>query len=163
MPAGGRAVTRATLVSAAPAACEALPLQIFPIHPDWDCEGNDKWEIGEGQDIVENIDDLIDSIRNAEQRSHIDLPAEDGSIETFATGTQPPPHDMVRRILQASNESHADTPVGDLLHYYRSIIEVWLDRDVTTPSHDEYKVRSGLPFICAGAPRTLQKTDDIEF
>ena len=39
---------------------------------------------------------------------------------------------------------------------------MWLDRDVTTPTHQEYKVRGGLPFICAGASRALQEIDDLE-
>ena len=87
MPAGGRAVTRPNLDCAASAVCGALTLQILPISTDWDCEGNDKWEIGEGMDIVEAMDDLILQVRHAEEPSQVQLPAEDGSPELFSTGT----------------------------------------------------------------------------
>ena len=98
MPAGGRTVTRPNLAGTASTACEALKLHKLPISTDWDCKGNDKWESGEGIDIVEAMDDLISGVRHAEEPSQVDLPAEDGSVETFSTGAPPPPHYCVRPI-----------------------------------------------------------------
>ena len=65
----------------------------------WD--GTDRWEIGEGQDCVDNISDLVAAIRHTERHAVTTIAGPDGEDMTIESGIKRRPPNNVHNVLSS--------------------------------------------------------------